>query len=43
MLELVDTHLKKGGYTHDRCKAALHEDDLDFLLKDIPYSNEVLK
>lgn len=43
MLELVNTHLQKGGYNHAKCKQALNEEDLDLLLKDIPYSNEVLK
>ena len=43
MLELVDTHLKKGGYNHDKVKQELGVDDLSVLLKDIPYFFEVLQ
>jgi hypothetical protein len=42
MLELVTKHLKKGGYTQARVKEELSLEDLDSLLKDIPYSFEVL-
>lgn len=42
MLELVSTHLKKGGYNHDKIKQELGIEDLSILLKDIPYSFEVL-
>ena len=42
MLELVKTHLKKGGYNHDRVKEELKTPELSVLLKDIPYSYEVL-
>jgi len=42
MLELVTTHLKKGGYNHESVKKELNIDDLTDLLKDIPYANEVI-
>jgi hypothetical protein len=42
MLELVSTHLKKGGYSHDDVKRELSVDDLSVILKDIPYFYEVL-
>jgi hypothetical protein len=42
MLDLVKTHLKKGGYNQARIKEEIGIEDLNSLLKDIPYSNEVL-
>ncbi|CDW91640.1 galactokinase 2 [Stylonychia lemnae] len=42
MLELVSSHLQKGGYTPDKVKKELGIDDLTDLLKDIPYANEVI-
>ncbi len=43
MLEMVDEQLKKGGYNHQRIKEELKIEDLGTLLKDIPYSFEVLQ
>ena len=43
MLDLVKTHLKKGGYNHDDVKKALNVGDLSNILKDIPYFFEVLQ
>lgn len=43
MLDLVKTHLKKGGYSHDDVKKALNVGDLSNILKDIPYFFEVLE
>ena len=37
MLELVETHLKKGGYNLAKIKEELSVEDLSILLKDIPY------
>jgi N-acetylgalactosamine kinase len=42
MLDLVNTHLKKGGFSHDDVKKALNVGDLGNILKDIPYFYEVL-
>ena len=42
MLDLVKTHLRKGGYNQAKVKEEIGCEDLNSLLKDIPYSNEVL-
>jgi hypothetical protein len=42
MIDLVNTHIKKGGYSHDDVKKALNVGDLSIILKDIPYFYDVL-
>ena len=42
MLELTNKHLSKGGYNHDKLKKEFGVDNLNDIIKDIPYSNEVI-
>jgi hypothetical protein len=42
MLDLVKTHPRKGGYNQAKVKEEIGCEDLNSLLKDILYSNEVL-
>jgi hypothetical protein len=43
MLELVDKHLRKGAYNHQKIKEELRLEDINECLKDIAYSYEVLQ
>lgn len=43
MLEYVETHLKKTGYSHQDLKKIFDEQVLQQVVIDIPYSNEVLE
>ncbi len=42
MLDLTKEHLAPKGYTHDRLKKEFNVEDLNELIKDVPYSYEVL-
>ena len=42
MIEATLKYIGKGGYSHEKLKDELEESNLDKVVSDIPYSNEVL-